>query len=131
MPEQPLAPDKVQALSDELQSGSLKPFALTLNLLRPAEHGFSARDVAHVEAQWAYLGRDHFTGGYVLRLRASRRLYLEFLVGSEPLPERSRSISVRSLAPDEVLPQLDRPKETVMWNNEVEKLNEFIERIWR
>ncbi len=139
MPEmEPLDPAKVAALLAEAKGGDLYHLALTLGLVQPAEHGFSARDVVHIEATWAMMDMDYLQGGYVVRLQDGRRFSIHYFIDDLPpelRPDDSvghrEGITVEALAADQRYPKVDPDGTSFGWSNEVEELNAFLERVPR
>jgi hypothetical protein len=137
MPEiEPLDPAKVAALLAEAQGGDLYDLALTLGHVRPAEHGFSARDVDQIESTWAMMDMEYLQGGYVVRLQDGRRFYIHYFIDDLPpdlRPDDSvghrEGITVEALAPDQRYPKLDPDGTSWGWTDEVEELNAFLDRV--
>ncbi len=136
MPEiEPLDPAKVAALLAEAKGGDLYHLVLTLGHVRPAEHGFSARDIVRVESTWAMMDIDFLQGGYVVRLQDGRRFCIHHFIDDLPpelRPDDSvghrEGIDVEALAADQRYPKLDPDGTSWGWSDEVEEMNTFLDR---
>lgn len=107
-------------------------FMQTLHRVASLEDGFAPADVEAAEAAWHSHGDDDilWEGGYVLRLRDGRRVYVESCSGQGDWADDA-TVSVEVLGHGQRYPELAASHYQTLfgWEDAPKELAEFLERL--
>jgi len=106
-------------------------FMQTLLRIDSRRYGFAPGDIETVEALWSSYGEDIlWEGGYVLRLRDGRRLYVESYSGAGDWADDA-SVAVEALAAGLRYPLLGKDHFQTLfgWQDSPDEVNEFLARL--
>jgi hypothetical protein len=109
-------------LTANILPARLRSLLRALELAATEGWGFGPRDVARVEAYWEMLEDDSIAHGFVLTLRAGRRIYLQYIAAYEgdDVDEDVQTLPMR----DERYPLIDGGG--ICWEGDTEDLTRLL-----